>query len=116
MEKKRLNELLKQRALIEEHLTWLDAEIEVVQNQFSVPLASKIPVNRLPQFEATFGRDAEAVALPEPDPTLVAADIYNELGPDTKVSANEARKGCIGFFAFGFLALAALAVWVWIKY
>ena len=41
MDDKRLNDLLKQRALIEEHLIWLNAEIDAAQGESATTLASR---------------------------------------------------------------------------
>ncbi len=116
MEDKRLNELLKQRALIEEHLIWLDAEIDAAQGEHSIPKASGIPANRLPQTEEPIVEKSSVLPIDEPDPKLAVSDIYDELGPETTDSAKDARRGCLGIFAFAFLVLAALVVWVYIKY
>ncbi len=116
MEDKRLNELLKQRALIEEHLIWLDAEIDAAQGEHSTSAAGSIPANRLPQIEEPIVEKASALPVDEPDPKLAVSDIYDELGPETRDSVKDARRGCLGIFAFAFLALAALVVWVYIKY
>jgi len=116
MEEKRLSELLKQRALIEEHLIWLDAEIDAAQSESSVPVASGVPANRLKEIEDSIGEKVDVIPIPKPNPNLAAADIYEELGPDTRDSAKDARRGCMGIFAFAFLALGAIAAWVWFKY
>ncbi len=116
MEDKRLNELLKQRALIEEHLIWLDAKIDAAQNQYLIPTTSNVPVNRFADIDTNVGPQLDLVPSVDPDPTLVISDIYDELGPATKDSAKEARKGCLAFFAIAFLAFAALAFWVSFKY
>ena len=40
MDDKRLNDLLKQRALIDEHLIWIDTEIHAGQRESTTTLAS----------------------------------------------------------------------------
>ncbi len=116
MENKRLNQLLKQRALIEEHLIWLDAEIDAVQGTSASTVASGVPANRLQSIEEPFKIKAILPPIEDPDPNLVVSDIFDELGPETGNSANVARRGCMGVFAFAILALAALVVWIYIKY
>lgn len=112
----RLNELLKQRALIEEHLIWLDSEIDAAQGENSNSVASSIPANRLQKTEGPIEEKASALPVDEPDPKLAVSDIYDKLGPDTRDSVKDARRGCLGIFAFAFLVLAALVVWVYVKY
>lgn len=116
MDEKRINELLKQRALIEEHLNWLDAEIDATQGENPSPVVSGIPANRLQDIDEPNGEQTGAEALDEPDPNLAVSDIYDELGPETRDSAKDARRGCLGIFAFAFLVLVALVVWVYVKY
>lgn len=126
MARNRLNVLLKQRALIEEHLAWLESEINAIQSESvetseTEPTPSPIPANRL-KGSATFETFADPkrasikAAAVDPDPNTVVSDLYDELGPETKSSVNDARKGCITLFAGSFLVLAAIAVWVWWKY
>lgn len=117
MNDKRLNELLRQRALIEEHIVWLDAEIDELQGSVSNS-PSPVPANRLEPIENP--SPAPEVALPpsedDPNPASAIADIYEELGPETEGSAKDARKGCLMIFGIAFLALAGLATWVWLAY
>ena len=54
--------------------------------------------------------------MDDPNPNFAVPDIYDELGPETGSSVNEARRGCMAIFAVAFLALIALVVWVYIKY
>ncbi len=116
MEEKRLNELLKQRALIEEHLIWIDAEIDEAQQDGSLPAPSPIPANRLQKIDEPILEKPSALPIEDPDPNLAVSDIYDELGPETRNSAKDAQRGCLGIFAFAFLVLAALVVWVYAKY
>jgi len=116
MDNKRLNDLLKQRALIEEHLIWLDAEIDAAQGENSTLVSSGIPANRLKDIEAPVEASMPLPPIDDPNPKLAVPDIYDELGPETGSSVNEARRGCMAIFAVAFLALIALVVWVYIKY
>ena len=54
--------------------------------------------------------------IEDPNQNLAVPEIYDELGPETDSSINEARWGCMAIFAVAFLALMALIVWVYIKY
>lgn len=117
MDDKRLNDLLKQRALIEEHLIWLDAEIDAAQGGSATTLVSSgIPANRLKDIDEPVEANPSLNPIDDPNPNLAVPDIYDELGPETGSSVNEARRGCMAIFAVAFLALIALVVWVYIKY
>ena len=126
MARNRLNELLKQRALIEEHLAWLESEINALQSEsLEIPVAepspSPIPANRLEAsdaFETLVDPNLASTetAAADPDPKAVVSDLYDELGPETQSSVNDARKGCVTLFVGAFLVLAAIAAWVWWKY
>tara|TARA_B100001093_G_C26277610_1_gene779665 strand:+ start:204 stop:557 length:354 start_codon:yes stop_codon:yes gene_type:complete len=114
---KRLNDLLKQRALIGEHLIWLDAEIDAAKRESATTLASRgIPANLLKDLEAPFAAPPSMTPIEDPNQNLAVPDIYDELGPETNSSVNETRRGCMAIFAVAFLALMALVVWVYIKY
>ncbi len=117
MDDKRLNDLLKQRALIEEHLIWLDAEIDAAHGGSATTLVSSgIPANRLKDIDEPVEANPSLTPIDDPNPNLAVPDIYDELGPETGSSVNEARRGCMAIFAVAFLALIALVVWVYIKY
>ena len=117
MDDKRLNDLLKQRALIEKHLIWLNAEIDAAQGESATTLASRgNPANLLKDLEAPFEANPSLTPIDDPNPNLAVPDIYDKLGPETGSSVNEARRGCMAIFAVAFLALMALVVWVYIKY
>jgi len=117
MDDKKLNDLLKQRALIDEHLIWLDTEIHAAQRESTATLASRgIPANRLKDLEAPFEANPSLTPMDDPNPNFAVPDIYDELGPETGSSVNEVRRGCMAIFAVAFLVLMALVVWVYIKY
>ncbi|QXD31125.1 hypothetical protein [Candidatus Pelagisphaera phototrophica] len=75
-----------------------------------------IPANRLKDLEAPFEAHPSLSPIEDPNPNLAVPEIYDELGPETGSSVNEARGGCMAIFAVAFLALIALVVWVYIKY
>ena len=123
----RLKELLRQRALLEEHLDWLESEINAAQSEsVEVPATAEsqqaaIPANRLSEHLVP---DQTMEALPllkqasegDPENAHVVSDLYDELGPETHVSVNQARRDLIILFALGFAGLATIAIWVWWKY
>ena len=122
MEDKRLRELLKQRALVEGHLQWIDSEIESLQPAPTAsPQAHQSSSNRLESLES---QATDPVALPEhstvpgtePNPNVAISDIYDELGPNTREAVNDARLGCISIFACAFLTLGLVSLWIWYKY
>jgi hypothetical protein len=114
---KRLNDLLMQRALIGEHLIWLDAEIDAAKRESATTLASRgIPANLLKDLEAPFEANPSLTPIEDPNPNLAVPDIYDELGSEADSSVNETRRGYMAIFAVAFLALMALVVWVYIKY
>ena len=122
MEDKRLQELLKQKTLIEGHLQWIESEIESLQPAATASVQAHEPTgNRLENLESD---DTNPVNVPippaetgvDPDPNAAVSDIYDELGPNTRDSVNDARRGCITIFACAFLALGLLSLWVWHKY
>ncbi|MGK0240897.1 MAG: hypothetical protein ACKVGW_00945 [Verrucomicrobiia bacterium] len=122
----RLKQLLKQRALIEEHLNWLESEINALQSTSletpeNDPPSNPVPANRLKSGETLGSIDLPIEApseqfVNEPDPKAVVSDIYDKLGPETQDSVQDARKGCALLFGCAFLALAAIAAWVWWTY
>ena len=123
VEDKRLQELRKQKALIEGHLQWIDSEIASLQTAATAPIrAHQSSNNRREGLESQAATNP--VTLPtlsaepgvEPDPNAAVSDIYDELGPDTRDSVNEARRGCITIFACAFLALGLLSLWIWYTY
>ena len=126
MANNRLNHLLKQRALILLHLSWLESEISTLERASieapeNDPQDSPIPSDRiiiddaLESLEFT-GESRSNQFVDEPDPKPVASDIYGKLGPETQNSVTDTRKGCVTVFGCLFLALAAIAVWIWWKY
>lgn len=118
---KRLQELLKQKALIEGHLQWIESEIETLQPTAPTTLSGPEASNRLESHQSQTPNRVASPITPvkqedEPDPNAVIPDIYDELGPNTRDSVNDARRGCIMIFAGAFLALGLLSLWIWYKY
>ncbi|HQF39291.1 MAG TPA: hypothetical protein PK322_09265 [Opitutaceae bacterium] len=109
----RLAELRRQRALVAEHLVWLDREIAETEGKASpAPLPAPTPPPALtaaavlakaaeipPAVAAGASDQPDAPLLPEPQPT----DIKNDV-----------RRGCLLYFALASLAVVAgtgLLVW-----
>lgn len=79
---KRLNDLLKQRALIGENLICLDAEIDAAKRESVTTHALRgIPANLLKDLEAPFEAHPSLPPIEDPNPNLAVPDIHDELGP-----------------------------------
>ena len=109
----RLAELRRQRALVAEHLAWLDREIAAAEGKPSpapLPAPTPTPAPTATEILAKVAEPApalppvasdhpDAALLPEPQPT----DIKNDV-----------RRGCLLYFALASLAVVAgtgLLVW-----
>lgn len=116
MDFERLEKLKRQRELIQEHLDWLNAEIDRATIH-STPTTSP-KASRLAEAFATNKPVDISLGLPDPESApgaVVAADLYSELGPDTKGAAAETRRGCLilSAIAFGSLAAAIAAIYIY---
>jgi len=99
----RLNELQRQRAIIQGHLAWLDSEIAAAQG--SIPtalpsLASFQPQAPTPPVPSTIATPAA--------PYQDADELIAKFGTDTKSSAQSARRGCFLVFALSLLLLGLI--------
>jgi hypothetical protein len=102
----RLQELLRQRALLQEHLDWLNREIASATGEPSLPMES---VQERIQPSGTM--------TPPPLParhrdtaTQEAERIMGQLKKDASVVKTDARRGCLTIFsvAMGLLGLGAI--------
>jgi hypothetical protein len=102
----RLNELRRQRALLQEHLAWLDREIAAEQGHPPPATAAVAPPAPLPA--PTPASPATALAS-ERDPDAILAR-YREQTGDLKQNV---RRGCFLYFiaAFALVGLAVLALY-----
>lgn len=110
MKSKRLEELNRQKELLLEHLEWIKLEIDR-ETLESTPSASP-NTNRL--LEA-IPKDKPVSLTLDPESSSqeqVASDLYDQLGPDSKSAAKNARKGCLFFGATAFAALIGLVIYV----
>lgn len=109
----RLAELRRQRALVAEHLAWLDREIAAVPavvpavpaqpTPAPAPASAAIPIgNPLPaasQPEPSAATPADALPLPEAKPAEIKDDV---------------RRGCLLYFALASLfAITVIALLIW---
>jgi hypothetical protein len=131
----RLRELLRQRALLQEHVEWLDREIAAVRSSASAgpesrveESASPVAVTAATRFasvgapaptsdaETAQGAFAEVSATPTAaiPPEVAAADaIIEEYRVPPETLRTDVRKGCLLYFftALGLLALAVVALY-----
>jgi len=110
MESKRLTELKRQKALLLEHLEWLNLEIDKESIE-SAPSASP-HANRLVEAIAEDKPVSPTLELESQPPEQVASDVYNQLGPDAKNAAADAKKGCLLVATTAFAALAGIVIYV----
>ncbi len=122
----RLNELRRQRALLQEHLAWLDREIAAAEGRAARPGPPPAPANAAPAagpLEAAQGLPARG--SPAADPTQGAekpspvgdadADaLIAQFGYDPKSSQAGVKRGCwIAFLgAFITIGLVILSWWL----
>ena len=98
----RLDELLRQRELMREHLQWLENEIVAAQGGKEPSPASVKPGTPEQEPEEAASEPAENLPpLPEPDPESVH---------------NEVKSGCLVYSLILFGALAALVGFIYWKY
>lgn len=104
----RLQELLRQRQLIQEHLAWLDQQIARERGE-SAPSATPLPstVVHRPSAPVPTAPAAAHAATPAPD------EIIAQYHRDPKDLTQDVRKGC---FAAFFLGMAILLGTVGIAY
>jgi len=95
----RLQELLRQRALLQEHLTWLNREIAAAEGIPSLPT----PVDKPTKCVAP-------TTLPAVKSSAEAERILGEFKKDANAMKTDTRHGCLIMFAvaMGFFALAVL--------
>jgi hypothetical protein len=110
----RLNELQRQRALVQEHLAWMEREIAAEMaragpapaSPAEAPFAGQLPPATPLQWQPPFARPANPVpsAMPapgEPDAETIM-EKYRDEAKDVK---QDVRKGCFLYFAIAFLLL-----------
>lgn len=107
----RLRELLRQRALLQEHLAWLEREISHTQAVppvapvKSAERAEPAPAQPGPAVASTPpAADAPAKAKPDPEAILEKYRV------EPKSLQQDVRKGCMVYFALGFLVFALSVV------
>ena len=116
VDKARLQELKRQRDLLQQHLDWLNQEIdrETLASAPEVsPKASRLAEALSDDKPVDLSlSDNVAPEIESASQELVASDLYSELGPDTKSAAADTKRGCLLIGGFAFCLLGALVTWV----
>ena len=100
----RLDEYRRQRALLKEHLDWLDRQIAGLEGFPEVE-------SRRPVAPPETGTGAPPPMLSSGPSDLDAESILSQYRQPEGTLQSEARRGCLFFFSIG-LVLTALAVFV----
>jgi hypothetical protein len=99
----RLSELVRQRALVLEHLAWIDREI--AQANMAAPGVSRTPavpfVTPVPLPAAPAAPDVSTVAVPVDD----ADEVLEQYRVSRKAVHQDVRKGCLLYFVGAFVVL-----------
>ena len=109
----RLAELRRQRALILEHLAWLDREIEAASAEKSPALSSPAAPDSTPEVAtalvaAALKAKTSAPAEEPPAVTAAAESILEEYRVPPTALQTDIRKGCFLYFAAALLAVALI--------
>lgn len=120
----RLNELQRQRALLAEHLAWLDREIAAHEGAPPAPgarassatHAASAPAGAaIPVLSGKPSPIASVTVIPVADaPSPADADaLIQRYGYDPKSSSAEVKRGCWTAFAASFVLVALLVLVAW---
>ncbi len=93
----RLDELRRQRALVQEQLAWLEREIA------ALAASPESPPSSTPVAPVDTPREIRSVAAAQAVPD------FREYEPDPAAARQEARRGCLLYAAAAFVLLALLA-------
>ncbi len=121
----RLAELLRQRALLQEHLAWLDQEIAAASNRV-VPAeapAPVLPVAAPATLPVAAPRPAQAVlsipsvpAAVPPEASPLGDDILDQYRVPPQSLQTDVRKGCLLYFAGAFVLLFAVVTVLYLAF
>ncbi len=101
----RLAELQRQRALLQEHLAWLDRELAAEAGRVGSGRQAAPPPASLPEnaFSAAL---PPASAFPTPPPAATDPDaILAQYSAEPEALKADVRKGCFIYLAFAFVVL-----------
>lgn len=109
----RLTELQRQRALIQNHLSWLDREIAAAQGLPTSPQASPVPISTPALSHIAASITTPAAKTLETTDELEAERIIGQFHRDPNLLKTDTRRGCLTAFA---LALGLMALVTFIAY
>ena len=124
----RLAELVRQRAIVEEHLAWLDRQLaEAARNSLAQPSARSSNAGtpstpNVPSLVPTsppsgIGRTPTAAAANDSGGVVAEAEeILNQFRVTPEVVKHDVRKGCFLYFAAAFLLLGLVVVAIYIAF
>ncbi|MDB6170130.1 MAG: hypothetical protein JWM88_2994 [Verrucomicrobia bacterium] len=100
----RLDDLRRQRALISEHLAWIDREIAAAS-----PHAPALPAPENRRGPVPLPVGLGHAPRPVPNATAGAPRDFPEYQTDAAAVERDARRGCLLYAALGFVALFVIA-------
>ena len=108
----RLAELLRQRALLQEHLAWLDREIAAWRLAVGGPARNEaVPAVNIPAAIKPEPETTRPIVSAEPArPTADVDALLEEYRVPPKTLQQDVRKGCLLYFLSGFLVLGLIVL------
>ena len=97
----RLAELVRQRALVQEHLAWLDREIAQISSQAPSPTTTSTTSASVPSEPHAKSNASSATEAP----LAQAEEILEQYRTPPASVHSEVRKGCFLYFAVAFVLL-----------
>ena len=105
-----LEELLKQKALLEEHLRWIDAKIDELRGLEASEKAES-PAEAQEAVPAIIEKSVVISTEPASAPVIPKLSDYDQL--EAQITASEAKKGCLIWFG---VAVAAFFILIGLIY
>jgi hypothetical protein len=121
----RLSELLRQRALLQEHLAWLDREIAAASDR---PAAPQVPAPVVPPaapvaLPAAASLPARVTVAVPAAPVAVSAEaapladeILDQYRVPTQTLQTDVRKGCLLYFVGAFVLLFGIVAVLYLAF
>lgn len=111
----RLEELRRQRALLQQHLAWLDAEIAAASQSLAAPRTTSTKIDLPAPRSPAVPSPIESISLQTAPADAALAEMIAAQESAPAHSAHEAKRGCIVAFSVVLIALGA-AVSAWYLY
>jgi len=115
----RLNELQRQRALVQEHLGWLEREIARELGQPAAPAATAAPVPPPPTPAPAPSAAVPATPadkLSEEAAARAAEEVFARYQPTRGQSPGDIKKGCVLYFVFAMGLLVIFTISAYFVY